>query len=383
VAAFVKSFVATSAAPLQFVGVTPCRVADTRNTPGPFGGPALGTGTSREFDIPQSACQIPTSAVAYSLNVTAVPPAALGYLTLWPSGQAQPLVSTLNSDGRIKANAAVTAAGTHGGVTVYVSDESHVVLDIDGYFVPKGTPSALAFYPVTPCRLVDTRNGTGPLAGPFLAAGSSRDFPVKSSNCAVPANAQVYSLNVTAVPKNTLGYLTMWASGEPQPLVSTLNATTGATTANGALVPADANGDISVYVSNASDVVLDIDGYFAPPATNGLSLYTTTPCRIVDTRESSGVFTGNLQVAVDPSVCAPSSTAQAYVLNATVVPSGSLGFLTLWPAGENQPLVSTLNAADGAITSNMAIVPTSNGNIQTFSSNPTQLILDISSYFAP
>jgi len=55
----------------------------------------------------------------------------------------------------------------------------------------------------------------------------------------------------------------------------------------------------------------------------------------------------------------------------------------LWPAGENQPLVSTLNAADGAVTSNMAIVPTSNGNIQTFSSNPTQLILDISSYFAP
>ena len=42
VAAFVKSFVATSPAPLQFVGVTPCRVADTRNAPGPFGGPALG-----------------------------------------------------------------------------------------------------------------------------------------------------------------------------------------------------------------------------------------------------------------------------------------------------------------------------------------------------
>jgi hypothetical protein len=70
-------------------------------------------------------------------------------------------------------------------------------------------------------------------------------------------------------------------------------------------------------------------------------------------------------------------------LNATVVPSGSLGYLTLWPAGESQPTVSTLNAGDGAITSNMAIVPTSNGNIQTFSSNPTQLILDISSYFAP
>jgi len=227
---------------------------------GPFGGAVLVAGSSREFPIPQSACQIPNSAVAYSLNVTVVPPAALGYLTLWPSGQAQPLVSTLNSDGRIKANAAITPAGTDGGVTVYVSDESHVILDIDGYFVPKGTASALAFYPVTPCRMVDTRNGTGPLAGPFLAAGTSRDFPLKSSNCGLPANAQVYSLNVTAVPKSTLGYLTMWASGEPQPLVSTLNATTGAVTANAALVPAAANGDISIYVSNASDVVLDLDG---------------------------------------------------------------------------------------------------------------------------
>ena len=74
---------------------------------------------------------------------------------------------------------------------------------------------------------------------------------------------------------------------------------------------------------------------------------------------------------------------RAYVLNATVVPPGSLDYLTLWPAGETQPYVSTLNALDGAITSNMAIVPTTNGSIDAFSSNPTNLILDLSSYFAP
>jgi hypothetical protein len=71
------------------------------------------------------------------------------------------------------------------------------------------------------------------------------------------------------------------------------------------------------------------------------------------------------------------------VFNATVVPSGSLGFLTLWPAGQMQPIVSTLNAGDGAITSNMAIVPTTNGSIDAFSSNSTNLVLDLSSYFAP
>lgn len=82
------------------------------------------------------------------------------------------------------------------------------------------------------------------------------------------------------------------------------------------------------------------------------------------------------------SPCAPPSTAQGYVLNATVVPSGALSYLTLWPDGETQPWVSTLNADDGATTSNMAVVPSTDGSVDTFSSNPTNLILDLFGYFA-
>jgi hypothetical protein len=368
---------------LQFVPVTPCRVADTRNATGPFGGPELGAASSRSFDIPQSACSIPSTAVAYSLNVTVVPKASLGYLTMWPTGGTQPLVSTLNSDGRVKANAAIIPAGTNGGVSVFVTDPTNVILDIDGYFIPVGTASALAFYPVTPCRLVDTRNAAGPLGGPTLSAGGSRSFPVLSSSCALPSSASAYSLNVTAIPKGPLNYLTMWPSGQTQPLVSTLNAPTGSVTANAAIVPAGTGGDISVFVYDAADVVIDVNGYFAAPNASGLSLYTVTPCRVLDTRTAAGAFKGELTVAVESSTCAPSSTAQAYVLNATVVPVGNLSYLTLWPDGESQPVVSTLNAGDGAITSNMAIVPTNNGSIDAFSTNPTQLILDISSYFAP
>jgi hypothetical protein len=55
----------------------------------------------------------------------------------------------------------------------------------------------------------------------------------------------------------------------------------------------------------------------------------------------------------------------------------------LWPHGQAQPLVSTLNAADGAVTSNMAIVPTTNGIISAFGTDPLQLIFDLSGYFAP
>jgi hypothetical protein len=206
---------------------------------------------------------------------------------------------------------------------------------------------------------------------------------VQSSACDIPSTAKAYSLNITAVPHGVLGFLTTWPTGQPQPVVSTLNSSTGAVTANAAIVPAGSEGEISIFVSDTADAILDVNGYFAPPATGGLSLYTVPPCRVLDTRNGSGAMDGTLTVPVHASPCAPAATAQAYVLNATVVPPGPLSYLTLWAAGGTQPDVSTLNANDGAVTSNMAIVPTSNGSIDAFSTDPTQLILDLSSYFAP
>jgi hypothetical protein len=70
-------------------------------------------------------------------------------------------------------------------------------------------------------------------------------------------------------------------------------------------------------------------------------------------------------------------------MNSTVVPQKTLGYLTLWADGAGKPVVSTLNSYDGAITSNMAIVPTTNGKIDAFATDNTNLILDILSYFAP
>jgi len=106
---------------------------------------------------------------------------------------------------------------------------------------------------------------------------------------------------------------------------------------------------------------------------------------VLDTRIPSGTpaINGAFDTDVFDSGCGASASAQAYVLNATVVPAAPLGFLTLWPQGAPQPLVSTLNAGDSAITSNMAIVPTTNGSISAFLSDPSHLVLDISAYFAP
>ncbi len=339
--------------------------------------------------IPESTCAVPPTATAYSLNVTVIPPAGLGYLTVWPTGLEQPGVSTLNSDGRVKANAAIVPAGNGGAISVYVTDTTNLVLDINGYFEPVTDSTALAFYPLTPCRIADTRNPSAPLGGPSLVGntnGQGRAFPILSSTCNIPSTAQAYSLNLTAIPQNGrgLGYLSAWPTGEAWPGVSTLNSP-GTVVANAAIVPAGTSGDITVVGSNNTDVLIDINGYFAPlsSAAGGQALYTVAPCRVLDTRNLIGAFTGTQPVNVTGSSCGIASSAQAFVLNATVVPTEGLGYLALWQENEAQPGVSTLNADDGAVTSNMAIVPTINGSIEAFSSNSTQLILDVSGYFAP
>ena len=368
---------------LRFIPVTPCRVVDTRRGNGLFGGPLISAGTARSFTIPNGACGIPSAALAYSFNVAVVPSTVLGYLTVWPTGQTQPLVATLNSiDGRIKSNAAIVPAGTGGAVSVYATNDTQVIFDINGYFVPETTTDALAFYPATPCRLVDTRINL--LTTDALVAGSARTLPLLSSTCNLPATAQAYSLNFTVVPPGPVGYLTAWATGQAQPVVATLNDLTGTIVANAAIVAAGTSGSVNVFSTNNTDLVVDLNGYFAPAGTGGMSLYTLPPCRVLDTRQPpvSSTIIGEFDVSVLDG-CGGRPSAQAYVFNTTVVPSVPLGYLTMWPQGTMRPAVATLNALDGAITNNMAIVPTNNTEISAYATNPTHLILDLFGYFAP
>jgi hypothetical protein len=381
--------VSQSTAGLRFVSMPPCRVVDTRDgtKPSGFGPPSLAAGATRSFAIPNGPCSIPGTAQAYSLNVTVVPSGPLSYITVWPTGQSQPLVSTLNSlDGAVQANAAVVAAGTGGAISVFATSNTNLVLDINGYFVPATDSSALGFYPMAPCRLVDTRPGApSTIVTGSLPAGTSTTLPILSSSCHVPSAAQAYSLNFTLVPPGPVSYLTVYPTGESLPVVSTMNDLTGTVVANAAIAPAGTGGSIEAYVTQTTNLVVDINGYFAPVAEGALSLYALPPCRVLDTRTLAGVdpFAGAINVDVIGSGCGGTSAAQGYVFNATVVPPGPLGYLTLWPEGSGQPLVSTLNAEDGDITSNMAIVPTSNTEISAYASNPTNLVLDLFGYFAP
>jgi hypothetical protein len=127
-------------APTDFHTVTPCRLADTRDPAGPTGGPALGAGSTRSFPVTGGTCGIPSTALAVSVNLTAVQAAAVGYLTLFPGdATGPPLASSLNfTAGQTRANNAIVSLAADGSGTIKVKNGSagtvHFVLDVNGYF---------------------------------------------------------------------------------------------------------------------------------------------------------------------------------------------------------------------------------------------------------
>ena len=369
---------------LHFVPVAPCRLVDTRNAPGPLGGPALAARSTRSFPL-RSACGLSANAKAYSLNITVVPRGPLSFISVWPGGEPQPLVSTLNAvDGRIKANAAIVSAGENGSVNVYATDLTDVIIDVNGVFVLQGTDAAVqAFYPITPCRVADTRQTM------IVQPLTNREFSVRNQPClsgAASSAATALVLNVTVVPKTTLGYLTLWPANQPvRPVVSTLNALTGTVVANMAIMPiGGALADFTAYVTEATDLIVDVTGYFARPGGEGaLNFHTLTPCRALDTRTLNAPLAA-LSTRDISIPCGVPATAKAYSMNATVLPTETLGFLTLYPTGVVRHVASTLNAVDGSITSNAAIIPAGvNGSISVYVTGKSHLILDINGYFAP
>jgi hypothetical protein len=121
---------------------------------------------------------------------------------------------------------------------------------------------------MTPCRVVDTRVSQGfpaQFGAPSLTGGASRTFPLPSSTlCSIPAAAQAYSLNVTVVPSTPAGFITAYPTGQPLPLAATLVWAQGSFTSNAAIVSGGTSGSVDVYANSATDIVIDINGYYVP-----------------------------------------------------------------------------------------------------------------------
>jgi hypothetical protein len=395
----------TAGSGYRFHSLDPCRIADTRqegNKTGPFGPPRMATQTMRVFPLRAAGCGVPLAAKAVSLNITIVPLGEyVGFVTVWPAGQARPLASTLNAwNGRTVANAAVVSVNSDGAIAVYVSNATDVVIDVNGYFTDPEASNGLVFYPVTPCRVADTRAGGGKSGdyGPpaIPVGGGTRTFPMAAAGCGIPVTAQAVSLNVTAVPHGYLAYVTAWPAGQARALASTLNSWDGQVVPNAAIVPLGASGGVSLYSPNATDLVIDVNGYFGPPgiAAGGLHYYPLAPCRFMDTRVgqgNGGIFgppqlpANSMRAIVIPAGgCGAPADAKAYVMNATAVPPGYLGYLTIWPTALPQPMVSTLNSWNGQVVANAAIVPAGAGAAVSFyTSDATDLVVDLNGFFLP
>lgn len=128
--------------------------------------------------------------------------------------------------------------------------------------------NALIFVAMTPCRVVDTRTTqgfTGAFGPPSLVGRANRTFPIQSSaTCAIPSVAQAYSFNITVVPPGPLGYVTAYPTGQSVPLAATVNSPQGFIVGNAAIVAAGNNGSVDVYASDPTDIVIDMNGYYAP-----------------------------------------------------------------------------------------------------------------------
>ena len=235
------SFSATQVSPdaLTFVAITPCRVVDTRGLGAPhpftgvtpFNGPALASGATQTYLV-QSMAQaststpapcgtIPPIAEAYSFNVTVVPHGggAVDYITVWPAGATQPIVSTLNDvEGEVVANAAIVPAGAPmvggspnpdaGGVTVYNSGPAvtDLIIDMNGFYT---APTDL--YGNTAIGAGSLANVNGGGGGTGNTATGSDSLQSNTTGVANTANGfDALSMNTTGGDNTAIGFQALY-----------------------------------------------------------------------------------------------------------------------------------------------------------------------------
>lgn len=372
----------------SFTPIVPVRVADTRpNQPVAFPAAKVAVPADGTLQVPVAGTNgIPGDAAAVVANVTATAPTGGGHLRVFPCGQPRPLVSTLNyPSGASVANAAVVAAGFGGRICVYSPTETHVVVDINGYF-----PAGAAYTPISPVRVADTRPGQ-PVAFPpgkaLLPAGQTLIVPAAGTN-GIPENAAAIVANITATGPVGAGHLRVYPCGPAlPPNASTLNYPAGASVANLAIVAPGEGGRICVYSPAATHVLVDLNGYF--PA--GTSYTPMAPVRVADTRSGQPVAFpstkvavpagGTLEVPVAGGRDVPIDAA-AVVANITATGSAGGGHLRVYPCGQGLPGASTLNFSVGASVANATIIaPGIAGRICIYTAAETHLVVDINGYF--
>jgi hypothetical protein len=212
---------------------------------------------------------VPANATAVTGNLTVTGQSSPGYLFIGPVAVDNPTSSTLNFPaGDDRANAVTVALSLSGTLSITfvapVSGTAYAIFDVTGYFKPDMNGST--YHALTPARILDSRNGTGGLSGPFAnhVAGT---FTVAGAG-GVPANATAVTGNLTVTGQSSPGYLFIGPTPINYPTSSTLNFPAGDDRAN-AVTVALGGGTLSVtFVSPTAGqtayVIFDVTGYFTP-----------------------------------------------------------------------------------------------------------------------
>ena len=261
----------------------PIRLLDTRagepacDMPG---APLIGGQTRTE--AARGTCgnlSIPASAKAIVGNATVVNAAGggAGFVTLYPTGVARPVVSNLNYvAGQVVPNAFTVGLGAgDGAFNIYTTQNINFVVDVTGYYSDQpgedGNGVGLLYFSMpAPLRLLDTRSGETACDTPGapLAGGVDRTQParVTCQGVTLPASALAIVGNATVV-NNTgsgSGFVTLYPSGMARPTASNLNYVAGEVVPNQFVVGLGGDGAFRIYPTTEINFVVDIAGFFAP-----------------------------------------------------------------------------------------------------------------------
>jgi hypothetical protein len=236
--------------------------------------------------------------------------------------------------------------------------------------------------PLAPARIVDTRSGVG---SPRLG-GAERQRIQITGRGGVPDDAVAITANFTVTNTVGSGYLSVWNCSPQRPVVSTLNFIAGDTVPNNASVPLDGAGGLCVYASSPTDLLIDVNGYFAASDIGG-RLTPVQPARLMDSRIGLGAA-GRLSArTVTPLRVAGAAGVPVGVemvaLNVTsVLPEGN-GFVTVYPCDVARPLVSNLNPIVGQTRPNAVITPVAaDGTVCIYTLTDDDIVVDISGYIS-
>ena len=246
------------------------------------------------------------------------------------------------------------------------------------------------FHPLPAVRVVDTRVGLGATRRP-LKAGQALNFPLKGVGGVPTDGVAAVALNVTVTGTVGPGALTVYATGQPRPLASILNFTTGQTVAVLTVAQVGPGVRVTLYSSGRStELLVDVVGWYSTafpvPTTAGL-FNAVHPARIADTRSGQGAVTPGPGASVPIQVTGlggvPATGVSAVVLNVTATGGSSRTYVTVYPTGSPRPATSNLNVDARQTLPNRVIVAVgAGGKVSLFNALGTQpLVVDVSGYY--